>query len=38
MLILTSHGNEKAAVAALKAGATDYVVKSPETFAETPTS
>ena len=36
MLILTSHGNEKAAVAALKAGALDYVIKSPETFAETP--
>jgi PAS domain S-box-containing protein len=33
MLILTSHGNEKAAVDALKAGALDYVVKSPETFA-----
>ena len=34
MLILTSHGNEKAAVDALKAGALDYIVKSPETFAE----
>ena len=33
MLILTSHGDEKAAVAALKAGALDYIVKSPETFA-----
>jgi PAS domain S-box-containing protein len=33
MLILTSHGNEKVAVDALKAGALDYVVKSPETFA-----
>ena len=27
MLILTSHGNEKAAVDALKAGALDYIVK-----------
>ena len=36
MLILTSHGNEKAAVDALKAGALDYVVKSPETFAAMP--
>jgi PAS domain S-box-containing protein len=36
MLVLTSHGNENAAVEALKAGALDYVVKSPETFAETP--
>ena len=33
MLVLTSHGNEKVAVDALKAGALDYVVKSPETFA-----
>ena len=36
MLILTSHGNENAAVEALKAGALDYIVKSPETFKETP--
>ena len=36
MLILTSHGNEKAAVDALKAGALDYVVKSPEVFADLP--
>jgi PAS domain S-box-containing protein len=36
MLILTSHGNENAAVEAIKAGALDYIVKSPETFAETP--
>ena len=36
MLILTSHGNEKAAVDALKAGALDYIVKSPEAFTETP--
>jgi PAS domain S-box-containing protein len=36
MLILTSHGSENAAVEALKAGALDYIVKSPETFIETP--
>jgi DNA-binding NtrC family response regulator len=36
MLILTSHGNEQAAVAALKKGALDYIVKSPETFANMP--
>jgi PAS domain S-box-containing protein len=36
MLILTSHGNEMAAVAALKSGALDYVVKSPEIFADMP--
>ena len=36
MLILTSHGNENTAVEALKAGALDYIVKSPETFLETP--
>jgi PAS domain S-box-containing protein len=36
MLVLTSHGNEQAAVAALKAGALDYVVKSPEAFADMP--
>jgi len=34
ILILTSHGNENAAVEALKAGALDYIVKSPETFAD----
>jgi len=36
MLILTSHGNEQTAVNALKAGALDYIVKSPETFANMP--
>jgi PAS domain S-box-containing protein len=36
MLILTSHGNEKAAVDALKAGALDYIVKSAETFTQMP--
>jgi len=33
ILIMTSHGNETTAVEALKAGALDYVVKSPEAFA-----
>jgi PAS domain S-box-containing protein len=32
VLIMTSYGNEQVAVEALKAGALDYVVKSPETF------
>jgi PAS domain S-box-containing protein len=36
MLILTSHGNEKAAVSAIKAGALDYMIKSPETLADMP--
>ena len=36
ILVLTSHGNEQAAVDALHAGALDYIVKSPETFAEMP--
>ena len=36
MLLLTSHGNEQTAVAALQAGALDYIVKSPETFANMP--
>ena len=36
MLILTSHGNEKSAVDALKAGAQDYIVKSPDTFSDMP--
>ena len=36
VLILTSHGNEQAAVAAMQAGALDYVVKSPQTFADIP--
>ena len=33
ILIMTSHGNEHTAVEALRAGALDYVVKSPEAFA-----
>ncbi|MBR9979569.1 MAG: response regulator, partial [Desulfatitalea sp.] len=36
ILIMTSHGTEQMAVAALKAGALDYMVKSPEAFAELP--
>lgn len=35
-IVMTSHGDEQVAVAALKAGALDYVVKSPETFGEMP--
>ncbi|MBM3306366.1 MAG: HD domain-containing protein, partial [Candidatus Aminicenantes bacterium] len=31
---MTSFGNEQTAVAAMKAGAIDYLVKSPETFAQ----
>src|SRR6056297_1638848 len=33
VLIMTAQGNEELAVAALKAGALDYIVKSPESFA-----
>ena len=33
-LILTSHGNEQFAVTAMKTGALDYIVKSPEVFAD----
>jgi len=36
VVIMTAFGNEELAVAALKAGALDYIVKSPETFAEMP--
>jgi signal transduction histidine kinase/DNA-binding response OmpR family regulator len=36
VLVMTSHGSERTAVAALKAGAIDYVVKSPEAFALLP--
>lgn len=36
VLILTSHGDEHSAVEAIKAGALDYVVKSPEAFAALP--
>jgi signal transduction histidine kinase/DNA-binding response OmpR family regulator len=34
ILIMTSYGSEQMAVEAMKSGALDYVVKSPETFAE----
>ena len=36
VLIMTSFGNERVAVDALKAGALDYIVKSPESFSEMP--
>ncbi len=36
ILVMTSYGNEQIAVKALKAGALDYVVKSPEAFATMP--
>jgi len=36
VLIMTSHGNEHTAVEALKSGALDYLVKSPEAFAGMP--
>lgn len=32
VLLMTSHGDEELAVKALKSGAMDYIVKSPETF------
>lgn len=32
VLLMTSHGDEELAVRALKSGALDYIVKSPETF------
>lgn len=32
VIVMTSHGSEKFAVEAMKIGAQDYVVKSPETF------
>jgi PAS domain S-box-containing protein len=35
-VVMTSHGDEQVAVAALKAGALDYVVKSSEAFSEMP--
>jgi len=37
-LVVTSYGDERLAVAALKAGALDYIVKSPEAFAAMPHS
>ncbi|WP_305043951.1 putative bifunctional diguanylate cyclase/phosphodiesterase [Geoalkalibacter sp.] len=36
VLIMTSHGSEVLAVEAMKAGALDYIVKSPQAFAEMP--
>ncbi|MEN6348776.1 MAG: HD domain-containing phosphohydrolase [Syntrophomonas sp.] len=36
VVLMTSHGNEELAVGAIKAGALDYIVKSPETFANMP--
>ncbi len=36
ILLMTSHGNEQVAVEAIKSGALDYVVKSPEAFALLP--
>ena len=36
VLIMTAQGNEALAVAAMKAGALDYIVKSPESFAAMP--
>lgn len=36
MIIMTSHGNEKVAVEAMKAGALHYVVKSANTLADMP--
>jgi len=36
VLIMTGCGNESVAVSAMKSGAVDYVVKSPEAFADMP--
>jgi PAS domain S-box-containing protein len=36
VVVMTSYGNEEVAVEAMKAGALDYVVKSPETFTDMP--
>jgi PAS domain S-box-containing protein len=36
VLVMTSYGNEQVAVTAIKSGALDYVVKSPEAFADMP--
>jgi PAS domain S-box-containing protein len=36
ILVMTSYGNEQVAVEAIKAGALEYVVKSPEAFTEMP--
>ena len=36
ILVMTSHGDEKTAVEAMRAGAIDYIVKSPQAFADMP--
>ena len=36
VLVMTSYGNEQVAAGAIKSGALDYVVKSPEAFADMP--
>src|SRR6266568_2132367 len=36
VILLTAFGNERTAVEAIKAGALDYVTKSPEMFADVP--
>ena len=36
IVVMTSYGDEQTAVEAMKAGALDYVVKSPEAFADMP--
>ncbi|MGE5391854.1 MAG: HD domain-containing phosphohydrolase [Deltaproteobacteria bacterium] len=36
IVLMTSHGNEELAVEAMKAGALDYIVKSPEAFSHMP--
>jgi len=36
VILLTAFGNERTAVEAIKAGALDYVIKSPEMFADVP--
>jgi hypothetical protein len=36
IIVMTSYGNEQLAVQAIKSGALDYVVKSPEAFADMP--
>jgi PAS domain S-box-containing protein len=36
IIVITSHGDETVAVRAIKAGAIDYIVKSPQAFADLP--
>lgn len=36
VILMTSHGSEQVAVEAMKIGAQDYIVKSPETFEQLP--